>query len=135
MRPSDSKNRPDGEEIMNEVLDRDPDLAAPGATTPAHVPGGWYGMQSGAALAGRYRIERLISRGGMGAGFEATQLGLDRAGAVKLLLPAFSRDEKRRERFRREGGPAASLRHPNILHIYDYCSTDHAPETGIDARP
>ena len=62
---------------MNEVLDRDPDLAAPDA--PANVPGGWYGMQSGAALAGRYRIERLISRGGMGAVFEATQLGLDRA--------------------------------------------------------
>ncbi|HEX2491253.1 MAG TPA: hypothetical protein VHR27_17710, partial [Blastocatellia bacterium] len=93
---------------MNEVLDRDPDLAAPDA--PA--PGVWYGMQSGAALAGRYRIERLISRGGMGAVFEATQLGLDRAVAIKLLLPALSRDEKMRERFRREARSAASLRHP-----------------------
>ncbi|HEY9433113.1 MAG TPA: protein kinase [Blastocatellia bacterium] len=108
---------------MNEVLDRDPDLAAPDA--PA--PGGWYGMQSGAALAGRYRIERLISRGGMGAVFEATQLGLDRAVAIKLLLPALSRDEKMRERFRREARSAASLRHPNIIQIYDYGISDHGP--------
>jgi eukaryotic-like serine/threonine-protein kinase len=110
---------------MNEVLDRDPDLAAPDA--PANVPGGWYGMQSGAALAGRYRIERLISRGGMGAVFEATQLGLDRAVAIKLLLPALSRDEKMRERFRREARSAASLRHPNIIQIYDYGISDHGP--------
>jgi eukaryotic-like serine/threonine-protein kinase len=110
---------------MNEVLDRDPDLAAPDA--PGNVPGGWYGMQSGAALAGRYRIERLISRGGMGAVFEATQLGLDRAVAIKLLLPALSRDEKMRERFRREARSAASLRHPNIIQIYDYGISDHGP--------
>jgi serine/threonine-protein kinase len=84
-------------------------------------------MQSGAALAGRYRIERLISRGGMGAVFEATQLGLDRAVAVKLLLPALSRDEKMQERFRREARSAASLRHPNIIQIYDYGISDHGP--------
>src|SRR6266498_3159845 len=108
---------------MNEVLDRDPNLDAPDA--PA--PGGWYGMQSGAALAGRYRIERLISRGGMGAVFEATQLGLDRAVAIKLLLPALSRDEKMQERFRREARSAASLRHPNIIQIYDYGISDYGP--------
>jgi len=84
-------------------------------------------MQSGAALAGRYRIERLISRGGMGAVFEATQLGLDRAVAIKLLLPALSRDEKMQERFRREARSAASLRHPNIIQIYDYGISDYGP--------
>jgi serine/threonine-protein kinase len=87
----------------------------------------WYGMRSGDVLAQRYRIERLISRGGMGAVFEATQLGLDRAVAVKLLLPALSRDEKMQERFRREARSAASLRHPNIIQIYDYGISDHGP--------
>jgi serine/threonine-protein kinase len=87
----------------------------------------WYGMQSGAVLADRYRIERLISRGGMGAVFEATQLGLDRAVAIKLLLPALSRDEKMQERFRREARSAASLRHPNIIQIYDYGISEHGP--------
>ncbi|MBO0858182.1 MAG: protein kinase [Chloracidobacterium sp.] len=108
---------------MNEVVDRDLNLAAPEGATP----GSWYGMQSGALLAGRYRIERLISRGGMGAVFEATQLGLDRAVAIKLLLPALSRDENAQERFRREARSAASLRHPNIIQIYDYGISDHGP--------
>jgi serine/threonine-protein kinase len=84
-------------------------------------------MQAGAVLAGRYRIERLISRGGMGAVFEATQLGLDRPVAVKMLLPALSRDDKMQERFRREARSAASLRHPNIIQIYDYGISDHGP--------
>lgn len=106
---------------MNEVLESD--LNPPGP----EVPGSWYGIQSGAALAGRYRIERLISRGGMGAVFEATQLGLDRAVAIKLLLPVLSRDEKMQERFRREARSAASLRHPNIIQIYDYGISDHGP--------
>jgi serine/threonine-protein kinase len=112
---------------MNEVLDRDPNLAAPGDPANAPATVGWYGMQPGATLAGRYRIERLISRGGMGAVFEATQLGLDRAVAIKALLPALSRDEKMQERFRREARSAASLRHPNIIQIYDYGISEHGP--------
>src|SRR5262245_54242051 len=109
--------------LMNEFLQSDLNPTAPNADATES----WYGIQSGAALAGRYRIERLISRGGMGAVFEATQLGLDRAVAIKLLLPALSRDEKMRERFRREARSAASLRHPNIIQIYDYGISDHGP--------
>src|SRR5262249_51549144 len=87
----------------------------------------WHGMQAGALVAGPYRIERLISRGGMGAVFEATQLGLDRSVAIKVLLPALSRDEKMQERFRREARSAAALRHPNIIQVYDYGISDHGP--------
>ena len=87
----------------------------------------WYGLQSGTVLADRYRIERLISRGGMGAVFEATQLGLDRAVAIKMLLPTLIRDEKVQERFRREARSVASLHHPNIIQIYDYGISDHGP--------
>src|SRR5215813_8024109 len=108
---------------MTEVLDGD--LDSPFYKEPALE--NWYGMQSGAVLAGRYRIERLISRGGMGAVFEATQLGLDRGVAVKILLPTLSRDEKMQERFRREARSAASLRHQNIIQIYDYGISDHGP--------
>lgn len=87
----------------------------------------WYGMTAGTLLADRYRIERLISRGGMGAVFEATQLGLDRAVAVKMLLPTLSRDEKVQERFRREARSAAGLHHPHIIQIYDYGISEHGP--------
>jgi serine/threonine-protein kinase len=88
---------------------------------------GWYGMQAGTVLAERYRVERLVSRGGMGAVFEATQLGLDRSVAVKVLLPSLSRDDKMQERFRREAKSAASLRHPNIIQIYDYGISAYGP--------
>jgi serine/threonine-protein kinase len=108
---------------MTEVLDSNLNSLSPNEPTRES----WYGMQSGAVLAGRYRIERLISRGGMGAVFEATQLGLDRAVAIKLLLPTLSRDEKMQERFRREARSAASLRHQNIIQIYDYGISDHGP--------
>ncbi|MEO6726900.1 MAG: protein kinase, partial [Blastocatellia bacterium] len=72
-------------------------------------------------------VERLVSRGGMGAVFEATQLGLDRPVAVKVLLPSLSRDEKMQERFRREAKSAAALNHPNIIQIYDYGISDYGP--------
>lgn len=87
----------------------------------------WQGLQPGVVLAERYRVERLINRGGMGAVFEATQLGLDRSVAIKVLLPMLSRDEKMKERFRREARSAASLRHPNIIQIYDYGISDYGP--------
>ncbi|MEK7830608.1 MAG: protein kinase, partial [Acidobacteriota bacterium] len=87
---------------------------------PESQPESWYGMQAGTVLADRYRVERLLSKGGMGAVFEATQLGLDRLVAVKMLLPTLSRDEKIQERFRREARSVAALRHPNIIQIYDY---------------
>jgi serine/threonine protein kinase/lipopolysaccharide biosynthesis regulator YciM len=87
----------------------------------------WYGLQAGTVLADRYRVERLLSKGGMGAVFEATQLGLDRSVAVKMLLPTLSRDEKVQERFRREARSVAALRHPNIIQIYDYGISEHGP--------
>src|SRR5262249_15933411 len=106
-----------------EVLDSNLVPLSPDEPTPES----WYGMQSGAVLAGRYRIERLVSRGAMGAGSEATQLGLDRAVAVKALLPPFSPRGKKRERFRPQARSTASLRHPNIIQIYDYGISDHGP--------
>ena len=103
---------------MAEFLDLDSDR---------HSPDAWLGLQAGTVLAGRYRIERPLSRGGMGAVFEATQLGLDRPVAIKVLLPALSRDAKAQERFRREARSAAGLRHPNIIQIYDYGISEHGP--------
>ncbi len=94
---------------------------------PESQPENWYGMQAGTVLADRYRVERLLSKGGMGAVFEATQLGLDRLVAVKMLLPTLGQDGKIQERFRREARSVAALSHPNIIQIYDYGISDHGP--------
>lgn len=94
-----------------------------------------WSLHPGTVLADRYRIERPISRGGMGAVYEATQLGLARAVAVKMLLPMFASDSRMLERFRREARSAAALRHPNIVQIYDYGVSEHGPYIVMELVP
>ncbi|MGB8507338.1 MAG: serine/threonine-protein kinase, partial [Pyrinomonadaceae bacterium] len=71
-------------------------------------------------IAEKYRLERLLGRGGMGAVYAATHVELDRPVAVKLLLPDLVSDTQALERFRREARAAARLNHPNVVDTYDY---------------
>ena len=71
-----------------------------------------------ARLAGRYRVERLLGRGGMGAVHLARDLQLDRLVAIKELPAEFASDPMLRERFLREVRMAASFSHPNIVPVY-----------------
>jgi serine/threonine protein kinase len=73
----------------------------------------------GDVLAGRYRIDELLGRGGMGAVYRATQLGLLRAVAVKVLLPDRGSAHVR-ERFEREARVAAAMRHDGVVDVYDF---------------
>ncbi|HEV3468451.1 MAG TPA: protein kinase [Pyrinomonadaceae bacterium] len=68
----------------------------------------------------KYRLVRLLGRGGMGAVYAGVHVELDRPAAVKLLLPDFLWDSQALERFRREARAAARLNHPNIVDTYDY---------------
>ena len=69
---------------------------------------------------GKYRLDKLIGRGGMGAVYEAHDLRLDREVAVKVMLGrAFGHDSALR-RFRREAQAVARLNHPNIVALYDF---------------
>src|SRR5688500_7083328 len=70
------------------------------------------------ALAGRYRIERELGRGGMGAVYLARDLKLDRPVALKVLPPEFAANASLRERFLRETRTAASFSHPNIVPVH-----------------
>jgi serine/threonine-protein kinase len=72
---------------------------------------------SGRLLAGRYRVERRIGSGGMGAVYLALDERLGRQVAVKRL-PADSPEEAAR-RFEREARLGASLNHPNLVTVYD----------------
>jgi non-specific serine/threonine protein kinase len=66
-----------------------------------------------------YRIEELAERGGMGVIYRATQVGLGRTVALKVVTPALARDASFRERFRREWMVAASIDHPNVIPVYE----------------
>ena len=64
------------------------------------------------------RIEAVAGRGGMGVVYRATQLGLDRVVALKLVAPERAADANFRARFERESRVAAAIEHPNIIPVY-----------------
>jgi hypothetical protein len=68
---------------------------------------------------GRYRIDSLLGRGGMGTVYRGTQLNLGREVAIKVLSPELTGDEAFIRRFRREAGTLAAFQHPNIVTIHD----------------
>lgn len=73
----------------------------------------------GLADIGPFRLVRLVGRGGMGVVYEAERRsGFAQRVAIKLL-PRFDADPAARERFARERGILARLRHPNICSILD----------------
>lgn len=67
---------------------------------------------------GGYRIEAMAGGGGMGTVYRATQLGLGRTVALKVIAAQFAADPGFRERFRRESRLAASLDHPNVVTVH-----------------
>jgi serine/threonine-protein kinase len=66
-----------------------------------------------------YDVECVIGRGGMGVVYRARHLKLNRLVAVKMLLAGAYAGPVQLERFRREAEAVASLRHPNIVQVYD----------------
>jgi eukaryotic-like serine/threonine-protein kinase len=71
-------------------------------------------------IEGKYRLDRLIGQGGMGAVYEARDLRLGRGVAVKVMLGGAFGHESALRRFRREAQAVARLNHPNIVGLYDY---------------
>jgi serine/threonine protein kinase len=67
---------------------------------------------------GKYRVERMVGKGGMGAVFLAHDLTLEREVAIKVLPPDISMDEHIVKRFQQEAKTAAKLDHTNIIPIY-----------------
>jgi hypothetical protein len=66
---------------------------------------------------GHYRIVRQIGRGGMGVVYEALDERLQRAVAIKTILP--SADPHVRDRFLREARAAAAVSHPHICQLFE----------------
>ena len=69
---------------------------------------------------GKYRLERVIGRGGMGAVFEATDLRLNRRVALKVMTGHLIGSGTALRRFAREAQASARLEHPNLVRVYDY---------------
>ncbi len=69
-------------------------------------------VRPGAVLSGRYRIERELGAGGMGAVHVARHLELGTKLAVKVLLPELLDDAQAISRFAREARAAAQIQPP-----------------------
>jgi serine/threonine protein kinase len=68
----------------------------------------------------KYRIEKQLGQGGMGAVYLATHLGTKRPVAIKVIAPQFMAYEEFIARFRREAEAAGRLRHPNVVNVTDF---------------
>jgi serine/threonine protein kinase len=71
------------------------------------------------ATFGKYKIIRLLGRGGMGAVYEGEDAALKRKVAVKFLPDELVNKPDVIERFMREAQVAGGINHPNIIAVYD----------------
>lgn len=82
---------------------------------------------TGVLLAGTYRLGACLGQGNMGAVYEATQEGLGRRVAIKVLLDQGQVSSTAMSRFQREARAAAQLGHPNIIQVTDFRSNPGEP--------
>jgi hypothetical protein len=73
-------------------------------------------------IEGKYRLDQMIGRGGMGAVYQATDLRLNRKVAIKIMLGSMFGDRTALRRFEREAQASARLDHPNIISVHDFGS-------------
>jgi serine/threonine protein kinase len=81
--------------------------------------GSFGGVPRLGAMFGRFRIESVVGRGGMGIAFRATDTDLDRVVALKFLAPQMPADQVARDRFMRESRLAAAIEHPHIVPVHE----------------
>jgi serine/threonine-protein kinase len=76
-------------------------------------------LEIGQTLYDKYRIDRLVGKGGMGQVFEGFHLLIGRRVAIKILLPEVAASEAGNARFAAEARAAASINNPHILDVLD----------------
>ncbi len=74
----------------------------------------------GKTLDGRYYLEGMLGKGGMGLVYEAKHVILGKRLAVKILKEEVSRDDKVMARFRREAQAAGAIGSPHICDVSDF---------------
>src|SRR5215470_4945361 len=74
---------------------------------------------SGQLVSGRFRIDKLIARGGMGEVYRATDLELNRVVALKTVRSSSVMGQELRTRLRQEAQLVSKLNHSGICTLYD----------------
>ncbi|MEL6180255.1 MAG: serine/threonine-protein kinase, partial [Myxococcota bacterium] len=74
----------------------------------------------GRIIAGRYRLSKVLGRGGMGTVYLATHTTTGGAVAVKVLRARLLNQPQALERFELEARNTACLHHPNVVRVFDF---------------
>lgn len=74
----------------------------------------------GQTLAEKYRVEKLIKRGGMGAVYRGKHVLMDKTVAIKVLRPSLAGDDVVVARFSREAKAASRISHPHAVSVTDF---------------
>jgi eukaryotic-like serine/threonine-protein kinase len=77
-------------------------------------------LQENTVVADRFRLIRMIGRGGMGSVWQAQDCRLDNQCAVKFIEAELAKIADAQARFEREAKAAAQLRSPHVVEIKDY---------------
>ena len=102
-------------EVERRVIERGTSTALPTPSLRRMTPT----LAAGEVIAERYRITRLIGRGGMGEVYEAHDLLLEEDVAVKTLRADLAGDESLLQRFQKEISLARKVTHPNVCRIFE----------------
>ena len=78
----------------------------------------------GVTIGRKYKILRVLGRGGMGAVYLAENLDLGRRVAIKVLHARIGRDPAAVQRFRQEARASAAVGHPGVIDVLDLGETD-----------
>lgn len=89
-------------------------------------------QEAGQLVASKYRLERPLARGGMGAVWVARHVELDVDVALKFRRFADDVELAVEHRFKREAQAAAQLRGPHIVHIHDYGVHEGTPYIAME---
>ncbi|KFA91870.1 serine/threonine-protein kinase [Archangium violaceum] len=84
----------------------------------------------GTEVAGRYRVERFLSRGGMGEVYAAEDLSLHEPVALKTIRPELAATPEALLRFKRELRLARRVTHPNVCRVFDIGEHEVVPKEG-----
>lgn len=113
--------------------EKGPDRERPEETTPVSSSSRWRGPDDttrhgrflpGALFGKRYRIVGLLGRGGMGEVYQADDLELGQAVALKFLPRSLTGDQSALASLRNEVRVARQIAHPNVCRVYDIGEVD-----------